>query len=126
MSAQPYPRGHDPSRVINQIDIEREIMRLSARLEDETTLYATHIQNAATAEAAFKLAHAKAYLRATGTVSEREAWSDFKTTEEFTSAKQTDALAKSSKEALNSIREQIRALQTLAANLRGQVGQSGY
>lgn len=116
-----YPSGHDPSRVITQIEIEREIMRLSARLEDETNLYATHIQNAATAEAKFKFEHAKAYLRAQGTVAEREAWSDFKTTVEFQSHKETDALSKSSKEALNSIREQIRALQTLAANLRGQV-----
>lgn len=101
-------------------------MRLSNRLEEETGNYAAHIQAAAEAEATYKSDHAKAYLRATGTVSEREAWADHKCEKEFRNHKITDALAKSSKEAMASLRDQIRALQTLAANVRTQVTQSGY
>jgi hypothetical protein len=126
MGLQPAGRYVDQTRPITQIEIEIEIMRLSARLEQETGAYAAHIQAAAENEATYKRVHAIAYLKATGTVAEREAWADLKSAEEFQHHKNTDALAKASKEALASLRDQIRALQTLAANVRTQVTQTGY
>jgi hypothetical protein len=105
-----------------QVDVEAEILRLSARLEEATDEYARLITLAAEAEVNFKRDHAKAVLRSTeGTVAQREAEAILTTVDALMQRKISEALAGAQKELAASLRCQLSALQTLAANIRAQV-----
>lgn len=106
----------------NQMEVESEILRLSARLEAATDEYARLITLAAEAEVEHKKAHAKATLRSTeGTVAQRDAEAVLSCVNEIVQRKMTEAVAGAQKELLHSLRAQLSALQTLAANIRAQV-----
>lgn len=90
-------------------------------LEDETEVFETLAQDHAEKEAMFKSAWAKEYLSGKGSIKEREAWADYKLESEILNVKVAEALVKSKRERLNSLRTSIDALRTLAANVRAQV-----
>ena len=108
------------STPISQVEIEHEIIRLTGMLEDETETFEMLAQDAAEKEAQYKSAWAKEYLSAKGSIREREAWSDYKLEAEIHAYKIAEALVKSKREKLSSLRTSIDALRTLAANVRAQ------
>lgn len=105
-----------------QVDVEAEILRLSERLEVATDEYARLITLAAQAEVEWKRDWAKAVLRSNeGTVAQREAEAVLATVDALMQRKISEALAGAQKELAHSLRTQLSALQTLAANIRAQV-----
>jgi hypothetical protein len=109
------------NRPVTQVEIETEIIRLSALLEEETERYAVLIEDHAKKEARHKKEWAKSYLAADGAVKERESWAEYKTADGLFEMKVAEALAKAKKEKLTSLRTSLDSLRTLAANLRVQV-----
>lgn len=106
---------------ISQVEIESELLRLMELLENETEAFETLAVDAAKKEALFKSNWAKEYLAAKGSIKEREAWADYKLSDEIFDFKISEALVKSKREKLTSLRTSIDALRTLNANVRVQV-----
>lgn len=109
------------SRPISQVEIEDEILRLSDLLEEETENFEKFALDCAVKESNYKSSWAKEYLGAKGAVKEREAWADYKLEEIAMQFKISEALVKSKREKLNSLRTNLDALRTLSANVRAQV-----
>jgi hypothetical protein len=106
---------------ISQVDIEHELMRLLEMLEQETEAFESLAGDLAKKEALYKSNWAKEYLSAKGSIKEREAWADYKLADENFDFKIAEALLKSKREKLLSLRTSIDALRTLNANVRIQV-----
>jgi hypothetical protein len=106
---------------ISQVEIEQELMRLAEMLESETEAFETLAMDAAKKDATYKSNWAKEYLSAKGSIKEREAWADYKLAEQIYDHKIAEALLKSKREKLSSLRTSIDALRTLAANVRAMV-----
>jgi len=113
------PRRSGP---ISQVDIEEEILRILAMLEDETEAFERLAEDGAKKEAAYKAEWAKAYLSAQGSIKEREAWADYQLADHAMQYKIAEGLVKAKREKLSSLRTSLDALRTLAANIRVQVG----
>lgn len=109
------------TRPISQVEIEEEIMRLTDLLEQETESFEQLALDAAVKESNYKASWSKEYLGAKGSIKEREAWADYKLEDMAMQYKISEALVKSKREKLNSLRTNIDALRTLAANVRAQV-----
>lgn len=110
------------SKPISQVEIEEEIIRLTSLLEEETEAFEQLAQHGAEREAMYKSSWAKEYLAAKGSIKEREAWADYKLESLIYDHKIAEALVKSKREKLSSLRTSIDALRTLAANVRAQTG----
>ena len=108
-------------RPISQVDVEEEIIRLMDILEEETEAFERLAEDAAKKEATFKSNWAKEYLAAKGSIKEREAWADYKLSDESYDWKISDALVRAKREKLISLRTSLDALRTLSANVRYQV-----
>jgi hypothetical protein len=106
---------------ISQVDIEHELLRLMEMLETETETFETLAEDSAKKEALYKSNWAKEYLSAKGSIKEREAWADYKLADENFDYKIAEALLKSKREKLLSLRTSIDAMRTLNANVRVQV-----
>lgn len=106
---------------ISQVDVEEEIIRLLDMLEAETEVFEQLSEDAAKKEATYKADWAKAYLSNTGSIKEREAWADYQMADTAMNYKIAEALVKSKREKLSSLRTSIDALRTLNANVRMQV-----
>jgi YesN/AraC family two-component response regulator len=109
------------SKPISQVDIENELIRLMDILEEETETFETLAEDCAKKEALYKSNWAKEYLSAKGSIREREAWSDYKLSDDSYDYKIAEALVKAKREKLISLRTSIDALRTLNANVRTQV-----
>lgn len=105
---------------ISQVELEEEIQRLLAVLEDETEAFERLCEDAAKKEAVYKAESAKAYLSAEGSIKQREAWADYQTAEIHMDWKIADGLMRAKREKLTSVRTSIDALRTLSANVRTQ------
>ncbi len=106
---------------ISQVEIENEILRFLDMLEQETEAFEQLAEDNAKKEALYKSNWAKEYLSAKGSIREREAWSDYKLSDEGYDYKIAEALVKAKREKLLSLRTSIDALRTLNANVRAQV-----
>lgn len=114
--------------LLTQAQIEGEITRLSDALEAETYDYRDISLSAAEAEAAFKHRHATATLSMAAeatdgrkrTASERAAYADRVSGDEFRLFRIAEARRGASRESMLSLRTRIDALRTLAANIRYQ------
>jgi hypothetical protein len=106
---------------ISQIEIEQELIRLMDALEEETEQFETLAMDLAKKEALYKTNWAKEYLSAKGSIKEREAWADYKMDQQVFEFKCAEALLKSKREKLLSIRTSMDAIRTLNANVRTQV-----
>ena len=118
--------------MLNPMQVESEIIRLSGVLEERVSDYSSNIQAAAEAEAAWKRAFAQAMIDVIAsaggtrmTVAEREARVELLTTDDHRTHLVCAALAKATKESLNALDSQINALRTLAANQRHMIGGPG-
>lgn len=109
------------TKPISQVEVEHELLRLMDLLEQETEAFETLAEDAAKKEALYKSNWAKEYLSAKGSIKEREAWSDYKLSDEAYDYKISEALVKAKREKLTSLRTSIDALRTLNANVRTQV-----
>lgn len=109
------------NRPISQVEIEEEIMRLTDLLESETETFEQLAMDSAIKESNYKSSWSKEYLGAKGSIKEREAWADYKLEDLAMQYKISEALVKSKREKLHSLRTNIDALRTLAANVRAQV-----
>lgn len=106
---------------ISQVEIEQELIRLIDRLETETEKFETLSIDAAKKDALYKSTWAREYLSAKGSIKEREAWADYKMDEQNFDYKCAEALVKTKRELLLSLRTSIDAMRTLNANVRTQV-----
>ena len=105
---------------ISQVEIEQELLRLMDKLETETEQFETLAMDCAKKEALYKSNWAKEYLSAKGSIKEREAWADYKMDQQNFEYKCAEALVKSKRESLLSIRASMDAIRTLNANVRTQ------
>lgn len=106
---------------ISQVQIEQELLRMMDMLESETEAFEKLAEDAAKKEAQFKANWAKEYLSAKGSIREREAWADYKMADLNYDYKIAEALVKSKREKLISLRTSMDSLRTLNANVRVQV-----
>jgi hypothetical protein len=106
---------------ISQVDIEEEWSRLMELLEADTEIFEALALDAAKKEALYKSNWAKEYLAAKGSIKEREAWADYKMDQQNFDFKCAEALVKSKREKLLSIRTSMDSMRTLNANVRAQV-----
>ena len=106
---------------ISQVEIEQELLRLMDKLETETEQFETLAMDCAKKEALYKSNWAKEYLSAKGSIKEREAWADYTMDQQNFEYKCAEALVKSKRESLLSIRASMDAIRTLNANVRTQV-----
>ena len=106
---------------ISQVDIEHELLRLADALEQETEAFEAIAEECAKKEALYKSNWAKEYLSAKGSIKEREAWADYKLADENYDFKIAEALVRSKREKLLSLRASMDAVRTLNANVRAQV-----
>ncbi len=104
-----------------QVHIESEIVRLSARAEEITQALAKRAREAATADVAYKVAHAKALLLADGPQYVRDAEATSVTAVEYGEKRGTEALLMSAQEAGRNVRAQLDALRSINANHRALV-----
>lgn len=109
------------SQPISQVEIETELLRMTDLLENETESFETLAVDAAKKEANYKSNWAKEYLSAKGSIKEREAWADYKLADLSYEHKIAEALVKSKREKLSSLRTSMDSLRTLNANVRAQV-----
>lgn len=109
------------SKPISQVDIETELIRLIDLLEEETEAFERLAEDHAKKEALYKSNWAKEYISAKGSIKERESWSDYKLADDLYDYKIAEALMKSKREKLLSLRTSIDAMRTLNANVRAQV-----
>ena len=109
------------SSPISQVEIEQELLRLLGLLEQETEAFEKIAEDNAKKDALLKANWAKEYLAAKGSIKEREAWADYKLADEHFDYKISEALVKSKREKLLSLRTSIDAMRTLNANVRAQV-----
>lgn len=107
---------------LSQVEIEQEIVRISALSERAVTELARRAVSAAEADAAYRVAHAQAYLMTSGkTVNERESQAMLECADERLAAKIAEAMVLGATEAARSYRAQLSALQTLASNQRALI-----
>ena len=106
---------------ISQVDIEEELLRLMELLEADTEIFEALALDAEKKEALYKSNWAKEYLAAKGSIKEREAWADYKMDQQNFDFKCAEALVKSKREKLLSIRTSMDSMRTLNANVRAQV-----
>jgi len=106
---------------ISQVSIEQEILRFIDLLEKETEAFEVLAVDAAKKEALYKSNWAREYLSAKGSIKEREAWADYKMDEVNYEYKIAEALVKTKRELLLSVRSSMDAMRTLNANVRAQV-----
>lgn len=112
----------NPVDPLSQVSVEREILRVAGLLDHQVGEIAKRARAAASAEVDHKLAHAKALLRQEGgTVAEREARALIECAETYALHKGADAVLLAAQEAGRSLRAQIDALRTLAANQRAAI-----
>jgi hypothetical protein len=113
------------NRLLTQGEIERMILDITNQLEEETYTYATLSDEAASAEADYKLSAARQLLAiaASGrklTAPEKQATVDVACSEAFRIWKIAEARRGACKEALLSLRARLDAQRSLAANIRAQ------
>jgi predicted nucleic acid-binding Zn-ribbon protein len=106
---------------ISQVQIEQELLRMMDMLEQETEAFEKLAEDSAKKEAQFRANWAKEYLSAKGSIKEREAWADYKMADLNYDYKIAEALVKSKREKLISLRTSMDSLRTLNANVRVQV-----
>lgn len=107
--------------MITPAEVEAELQRLMERLEEATVQMAAFGQEAGEAEVAHKVAFAQAFLRSDGPVATREQLAVVATAEPMLRRRIADAKLQAQRELLNTIRTQIDAVRTIAANIRSLV-----
>jgi hypothetical protein len=112
-------------RPLTQAEVESLILDTADRLEEVTTEFADISDQAANAEADYKLAMARTWLGVASsdrkmTTTERQMRADLLTNDALRRYKVAEAQRAATREALLSYRARIDALRTVSANVRAQ------
>jgi hypothetical protein len=99
-------------------DIEGELLRLTAVLEERTAEFAVLLRRAAEAEVAYKIGYAQSLLMADGTVQARESRATLDTAGLLEDRRIAEALAESCRESIRSTRTQLDAVRSISASVR--------
>lgn|SRR4051794_6113738 len=103
---------------MSQVEIEEAILQDLDDMERVTDEFEGICDAAARAEVAYKTARAAAYLRASGSIKEREAHADFQTESLHLDHKLTEGKQKYGREALQTLRARLDGHRSLNSNLR--------
>lgn len=101
-------------------EMAAEIRRLIDLLDKSLELLNEEAREYAEAEDAYRMAKARAYMQAEGTVAERQAQADLATSAERRRAYIADGLRQAALEAVRSRRGQLSAMQSLLAKDRAE------
>lgn len=101
-------------------DLQSEMIRLSRLLDQGIDTLITYSREYAVAEDTYRMVRAKEILEATGTVETRRALADLATSSERVAAHTLDGLRQATLETVRSRRQQISALQSIAAAFRAE------
>jgi len=107
---------------LTTVDVEEQMLELWERLERETEEFEDLAVDEAEKSALAKVEWAKEYLSAEGSIKNREAVADWRADKVVTEAKIAEALVRSKRERLNTLRAGLDALRTMAANARTSGG----
>lgn len=111
---------------LTAVEVEAELVRLSAWLEDltngtdEVMSVAELGEQAGTAEVAYKQAYAATWVGTDGTTSKRDQVAIQNTADLLRARRYAEAQLAARKEALTTVRDQMGTLRTIAANVRAQ------
>jgi len=108
--------------VLTQADVERELERLVHEADTCAHDIAQRAEAAGRAEHAYKVAHAKAMLRAEGAMALREAQALLAVEDQHLARKIADAHLMATQEKARTIRAQLDALRSVNATVRHAVG----
>jgi hypothetical protein len=106
---------------VTQVHIESEILRLCRRAEQVTHDLADRARDAAEADVAYKVAHARALLRAQGPQYVRDATAVAECEELYDHRRTTEALLLAAQEAGRNVRAQLDSLRSVNSNLRAAI-----
>ena len=121
MTATTQAHRRDRTRPLSQEEIEQELWRLSVFLEDTTNQLPDVATEAAQAESDWKRGWLQRYARSSGGVKDRELTAQAECSDLYERFKLAEARHKAMVESLRTIRDQMSAIQTMAANVRHQV-----
>lgn len=102
-------------------DFQKEVARLSAELDRADTELRKSIVAYAEKENAYRLAKAKTFLEAEGTVDAKKAKADLLTADERVAKNVAEGLKAANLELIRSLRAQLSAAQTLAHSARVEI-----
>lgn len=112
-----------------QATVERNISELSSELGEITTKLYAAAREAAVARHAYRVAFARALLKAEGTVADKEAIATVESSSHLLERELAVAVEDSLKESGRNVRAQLEGQRSLCANLRGAItyasGQGG-
>lgn len=103
---------------ITQAAVEADIMRLSGLLDTATSEIAKRARDAAGKRVDSKVAQARAFLGAEGSVDARKASSTIQCADVIRAAELADAVLLGAQDAARNIRSQLDALRSVNANAR--------
>jgi hypothetical protein len=108
------------SDIITQADVERRIIILTDTLDEQTALYAEVSEQRAEAEADYKYAFSRAMVAQAGKVpvATKEAHAHLRSPDAYRLWKVLEARERATQHKLTSVRSQLDALRTIAANVR--------
>lgn len=106
--------------VITPADLNQELLRLSRLIDEAQEELISRSHEWAEAENTYRLAKANAFLASSGTVDARKAAVDKATSRERMDAHLSDALRVAALENVRNRRQQINALQSVAAAVRSE------
>jgi hypothetical protein len=109
---------------LSQLEVEREIMRLSKTLTEITADVAHAATEQARTEVDYKLTHTKAWLMQRnegGTVPEKEARALHQAAKQFEDMMMAQAVYRACQESGRNVRAQLDALRSVNANVRDAV-----
>lgn len=101
-------------------EMVEEMLRLSKLLDDALEFLKRQTVEYAKAEDAYRMLKAEAFLKASGTVADRNASADLLTSQQRQAAHLTDGMRQAALEAVRSRRAQLSALQTIANGARAE------
>lgn len=105
---------------MNIEEMTEEMLRLSRLIDDGVAMLVRSAREYATAEDEYRLARATAFLAAGGSVGERNATADQKTSKERRAAHLAEGMKQAALEAIRARRAQLSALQSLLASHRAE------
>jgi hypothetical protein len=105
---------------VNAHELARAMLDAKAEIDAALLEYEKRIHEDAEADKLAKLAHASAYLAASGTAGERAAHADKGSVDERYRARLAEGLKRSAHQAVESKRQWLSALQSLAAAQRAE------
>lgn len=106
---------------ISQVQVEEDMMAILEEMEVETEAFEKLSLDHARKSAKYKGNWAKIYLSSEGSIKHRESFADYQLADENYDVQIAEALMRSKREKLTSLRTALDALRTINANVRAQV-----